>query len=41
MKYEFPLVFGVVFGELHIKVVLEVCGFTKGIEHSFTIQSID
>lgn len=33
----FPFVFGVVFGELHILLVLEVCGITEGIEHSFTI----
>jgi len=34
----FPFVFGVVFGELHNSPVLEVCGITEGIEHSFTIH---
>lgn len=34
----FPFVFGVVFGELHNTLVLEVCGITEGIEHSFTIH---
>ena len=34
----FPFVFGVAFGELHNMLVLEVCGITEGIEHSFTIH---
>ena len=34
----FPFVFGVVFGELHNMLVLEVCGISEGIEHSFTIH---
>lgn len=34
----FPFVFGVVFGESHNMLVLEVCGITEGIEHSFTIH---
>ena len=38
VSYEtFSFVFGVVFRELHNLLVLEVCGITEGIEHSFTI----
>ena len=33
----FPFVFGVVFGELHNMLVLEVCGMIEGIEHLVTI----
>ena len=33
----FPFVFGVVFGELHNLLIMEACGITEGIEHSFTI----